>query len=72
MRLMKDHKKKYKAPDGVWCKRCIEAESKGYCGLSEKQREGFEMDPALYKKRNPKWVRYRDGHRELFDPDKHC
>jgi len=72
MRPMKDRKKKYKAPDGVWCERYIKAEGKGYCGLSEKQREGFQMDPELYKKRNPKYVKFRDGHREKYNPDKHC
>jgi hypothetical protein len=72
MRPMKDKKKKYKAPDGVWCKRHIKAEGKGYCGLAASQREGFEMDPAIYKERNPKYVKFRDGHREKYRPDKHC
>jgi len=68
---MKDRKKKYKAPDGVVCKYIEVPNSIGYCGLAEKEREGFEMDPELYKKRNPKLVRYRDGHKEKYNPDKH-
>jgi len=71
MRPMKDSKKKYKAPDGVWCERYMKAESKGYCGLAASEREGFEMDPDIYRKRNPKYVRYKDGHREKYNPNKH-
>jgi hypothetical protein len=71
MRPMKDSKKKYKAPDGVWCKRHMQAEGKGYCGLAASEREGFEMDPKLYRKRNPKYVRLRDGTRVRYDPNKH-
>ena len=71
LRPIKDRKKKHEAPDGVMCDPVEVPGSMGYCGASENSREGFQMDPELYKKRNPKFVRYRDGHRERYDPTKH-
>ena len=37
-----------------------------------KGHEGFEVDPDYYKIVNPKYVKFKDGHREKFDPNKHC
>lgn len=37
-----------------------------------KNREVFQADSDYVKKMNPKFVRYQDGHRERYDPTKHC
>ena len=50
----------------------MQAEGKGYCGLAASEREGVEMDPKIYRDRNPKYVRLRDGTRVRYDPTKHC
>ena len=36
------------------------------------QRECFEADPDYVKKMNPKYVQYQDGHKERYDPGRHC
>ncbi len=36
------------------------------------QREVWEADPNHVKKCNPKYVQYQDGHKERYDPTKHC
>lgn len=44
----------------------------GYVGRSEKDRECFEMDSHYVKQVNPKIIRFRDGHKERYDPTRHC
>ena len=41
------------------------------CRLVKGKPECFEADPDYVKHLNPKYVKFRDGHRELFDPNKH-
>jgi len=36
------------------------------------QRECFQADPGYVKKKKPKYIRFNDGHRERYDPTKHC
>ena len=36
------------------------------------QREVWEADSHYVKKCNPKYVKYQDGHKERYDPSKHC
>jgi hypothetical protein len=36
------------------------------------QREVWEADPGHVKKCKPKYVKFQDGHRERYDPTKHC
>jgi hypothetical protein len=36
------------------------------------QREAWQADPDYVKKMNPKFVEYQDGHKERYDPTKHC
>lgn len=67
-RLMKDSDKPFIAPDGVKCPRIFPSSG----SFRIEGREGFELDPTFYKKMNPKYVKYRDGHRERFSPNKHC
>ena len=66
---MKDRGKMYVAPDGEKCKRVLFDGAPAGWVLG---REGFEQDPDFYKKMKPKKVRYRDGHKEFFDPTRHC
>ncbi len=69
-RLIKNRNKVFIAPDGVKCKRIMSSQM-GYCGLAEKEREVFQLDSNYAKKMNPKYVKFRDGHRERYDPNKH-
>ena len=68
---MKERNDEYISPDGEVCERIIVSPSMGYVGRSEKDREGFELDADYYKKQNPKYVKYRDGHREFYNSTKH-
>ena len=56
------------APDGVKCKRV--AISSSFCGWKG-NKEVFEMDRDYVKKMKPKYIRFKDGHRERYDPRKH-
>lgn len=69
IRSFKDIDKPFYAPDGKKCKRLRVPKSiRGW----RKDREVFEADPAHVKKVNPKYVKFQDGHRERYDPTKHC
>ncbi len=58
----------YLSPDGYACPRIqVFTASKAI----NKNREVFQVDPDYVKKCNPKYVRFRDGHRERYDPTKH-
>jgi len=70
LRSITDRDKIYISPDGQECKRLLFPTTLGFCGKGD--REVFELDPSHVKKCNPKFIRYRDGHRERFDPTKHC
>lgn len=67
LRKMEDRDKPFIAPDGKECKRVLFSPVHGW----RSDREGFEMDPDYYKEAHPKYVKYRDGHREKYDPTKH-
>ena len=67
----------YKAPDGEVCELQKNytppaKKTKSTIGIIDKNAEVFEKDPAYVKKCNPKFVRFRDGHKERYDPTKHC
>lgn len=70
IRKIKDRDKPFTAPDGEVCERIFFSKM-GYMGRSEKDREVFELDRDYAKKIRPKYVKYRDGHREFFDPTRH-
>ena len=72
IRLISNRDKKYKAPDGIICPRLKIPKNMGYCGRSEKEREVFELDPDYARRVKPKYVKFRDGHRERYDPGRHC
>lgn len=68
IRKYKDRDKPFISPDG---KRCMRLEVPSSMSGWRKDREGFEMDPSFYKKMKPKFVKFKDGHREKYDPNKH-
>ncbi len=47
----------------------IKGNANRYGGRSD--REVFQKDPDYVKKLRPKYVKFRDGHRERYDPQKH-
>jgi len=67
IRKMKDSDKPFIAPDGIKCFRII-SKFQGWKG----NKEVFEQDPSYVKKCRPKFVKFKDGHREKYDPTKHC
>ena len=69
IRSIKDRNKEYISPDGITCKRKeVSSNFNGWKG----DKEVFEADSDYVKKCNPKYVKFRDGHRERYDPTKHC
>ena len=69
IRKAKDRDKPFFAPDGTKCKRIFYGSNvRGW----KKDREVFEADSAFVKKCNPKYIKFKDGHRERYDPRKHC
>lgn len=67
LRSIKDRDKPFISDDGAKCYRIY---SLAFSGWS-KTREVFEVDPEYCKRLNPKYVKFRDGHREKYDPSKH-
>ena len=65
---VKKCKKPFVLPDGTKCKRLFSG-FKG--GIINKNAEVFQKDPEYVKKCKPKYVKFRDGHRERYDPTKH-
>lgn len=67
IRSYSDMDKPFIAPDGTKCERIFTSSIHGWKG----DREVFEIDPGYVKKCKPKYVKFRDGHREKYDPNKH-
>lgn len=67
IRPMKDSNKPYITTEGIKCERVISS----FAGWKGK-REAFELDPHYCKSLHPKYIKFRDGHRERYDPTKHC
>lgn len=65
-RLMADYDDPFYAPDGVECKRLIS----GFT-IIDKNQEVFEMDEDYTRLTNPKFVKFKDGHKERYNPGKH-
>jgi len=68
IRSFKDMDKPYISPDGVKCERIFV--TKGL-GIVNKNAECFQKDAHWVKKCKPKFIKFRDGHRERYDPNKH-
>lgn len=76
-RMMGFETKEYKAPDGEVCELLKDycppsKNTKSQLGIIDKDAEVFKKDPAYVKKCKPKYIKFRDGHREPYDPSKHC
>ena len=68
-RSIKNRNKPYISPDGKKCKRReVPTSIHGWKG----NKEVFEADRDYVKKSHPKYVKFKDGHRERYDPTKHC
>ena len=67
-RSFKDINKPFYAPDGTECKRILFPSP---VSISKKNKEVFEQDPDYVKKMRPKYVKFRDGHRERYDEMRH-
>jgi len=71
-RNVKNASDEFRAPDGVVCE-LLDSNILGKkSGVVVNGKEGFEKHPDYYKEMNPEYVRYKDGHREKYRPDKHC
>ncbi|MCD6435901.1 MAG: hypothetical protein J7L15_05885 [Clostridiales bacterium] len=46
-------------------------ESRSQMGIVNKNAEVFQKDSDYVKKVKPKFVKFKDGHREKYDPTKH-
>jgi len=72
-RNVKDINLPFIALDGVKCKLYGENVEKNYkSGIVDKSGEVFERYPQYARESNPRFVRYKDGHKEKYDPTKHC
>jgi hypothetical protein len=67
LKPIEDRDKPFIDKDGTECKRII-SQFHGW----KKNKEVFEADAAYVRACHPKYVRYNDGHREKFDPTRHC
>ncbi|MFW6172284.1 MAG: hypothetical protein ACOC5T_00870 [Elusimicrobiota bacterium] len=76
LRTVSRRNEPFTAPDGTECERIHFSASKTPDGVRASRAgmklESFQVDPLYTKKCNPKYVRFRDGHRERYDPTKHC
>jgi len=68
IRSVKDMDKPYVLDDGTKCKRIFGC---GNMGVINKNAEVFQKDSDYVKKCKPKYVKFRDGHRERYDPTRH-
>jgi hypothetical protein len=50
----------------------LEEERKSYIGFIDKNAEVFQKDADYVKRMNPKYIKFNDGHREKYDPTRHC
>ncbi|MFA5598957.1 MAG: hypothetical protein WDA06_00035 [Phenylobacterium sp.] len=67
IRPVSERDKPFTHTDGKKCKRKEITSLNGWRG----DREGFEIDADYYRQLNPKYVQFRDGHKERYDPSKH-
>ena len=54
--------------DGTICKRIIDI---GNMGIEDINRESFKKDLRYVRKIKPKYLKFKDGHREKYDYWKH-
>ena len=68
LRSYADSDKPFVTPDGTVCERVITTLG---C-VVDKNCEPFKKDPDYVKRLNPKYIKFNDGHRERYDPTRHC
>jgi hypothetical protein len=74
-RSISEREKEYIAEDEEVCEFIpwyLVEKIKSNLGIIDKNAEAWEKDAEYVKKCAPKYVKYRDGHREKFDPTRHC
>ena len=71
IRGFKDSKKPFILDDGTICKRILFPDTKIGLWIKNNNAEVFQKDPDYVKKCNPKYVKFRDGHKEKYDSTKH-
>ena len=71
LRSVSSRNKLFITSDGMKCKR-VEVPPGGGPGIVNKNAEAWEKDSSYVKSLNPKYVRYQDGHKERYDPNRHC
>ena len=69
--------KPYIAGDGIECELLKNyspqrKKTKSQIGIIDKNAEVFQKDAKYVRDCNPRFVKFRDGHREKYDPTKHC
>jgi hypothetical protein len=76
LRSVSDRDKPLVLDDGTKCERILFAKSdkpaNARTSRAGEKLEPFQADPDFVKKMNPKYIKFRDGHRERYDPNKHC
>ena len=65
-RPMSEYNDPFSAPDGVECKNMM-----SNITIVDKNQEVFQMDEDYTKLTNPKFVKFKDGHKENYSPTKH-
>ena len=65
--MMSESGDPFYAPDGVKCEKCITTSFT----IIDKQQEVFQMDEDYTRLSNPKFVKFKDGHKERYNPSKH-
>lgn len=66
VRPMSECDKNYFDSDGTLCEKVIS----GFT-IVNKNQEVFELDESYTRLTNPKYVKFRDGHKEKYDPTIH-
>lgn len=69
---MSDSDNPFILDDGTKCPRIFFPPTNGGFTIIDKNREIFQIDSDYCKKINPKYIRFKDGHKEKYDPTKHC
>lgn len=67
LRPVSEYKKPYISEDGTECVRVMSG-----CHGWKADREVFEVDAEYVRKVKPKYIKFNDGHKERYDPTKHC
>lgn len=72
IRTFEDCNKSFILDDGTICERVLFPKTTTGPVIIDINREVFQADSDLVKKMKPKYIRFQDGHRERYDPGKHC